>query len=124
MRKLILISAALLAAAALSGCNEEKIQKQIKPDIKEISEVDGCVVKYVDRGYLSDSFYIARCPGLGETVTTTSQTGGKGNVLRTLVTRTETAAEQAAREQKEEDERQKKAALNKLTVEERRLLGL
>lgn len=122
MRKVTLALAAV-AIFALSGC--EKDEKYNNPLVEPLpAEVDGCVVKYVNRGYVSNSFYIARCPGLGDTVTTTSQTGGKGNSLMTAVTRTETEAERVAREQAERLAAQKKSALSKLTVEERRALGL
>lgn len=122
MRKVTLALAAV-AVFALSGC--EKDEKYDNPVVKPlVTEVDGCVVKYVDRGLVSNSFYLARCPGLGDTVTTTGQTGGKGNSLMTAVTRTETEAERVAREQAERLAAQKKSALSKLTVEERRALGL
>lgn len=122
MRKVTLALAAV-AVFALAGC--EKDEKYENPQVKPLSaEVDGCVVKYVNRGQLSDSFYIARCPGSSDTVTTTSQTGGKYNNLITAVTRTETEAERVAREQAERLAAQKKSALSKLTAEERRALGL
>ena len=123
MRKVTLALAAV-AVFALSGCGEIN-EKYKNPVVEPLSaEVDGCLVKYVNRGYVSNSFYIARCPGLGDTVTTTSQTGGKGNSLMTAVTRTETEAERVARDQAERLAAQKKSALSKLTVEERRALGL
>ena len=122
MRKVTLALVAV-AVFALSGC--EKNEKYDNPQVKPLSaEIDGCVVKYVNRGNISDSFYIARCPGLGDTVTTTGQTGGKYNNLLTSITRTETEAERVAREQAERLALQKKAALSKLTADERRAPGL
>lgn len=122
MRKVTLALAAL-AVFALSGC--EKDEKYNNPQVNPLSaEVDGCVVKYVNRGHISDSFYIARCPGLSDTVAITGQTGGKYNNLLTSITRTETEAERAAREQAERLAARKNAALSKLTAEERRVLGL
>ena len=53
---LILISVASLFL--LSGCDEEKKALFANPAIVDVGEYDGCSVKYVNRGWDLQSFYI------------------------------------------------------------------
>lgn len=116
MRKHLILS--FLAVLFLSGCDEEKKALFANPSILDVGEYDGCSVKYVNRGWDSQSFYIARC---GNTTTTTNNAmvkSGKYTVLRRRTAITMEEQEIAARL------KTKQEALNKLTTEERTALGL
>lgn len=70
--KFIKITAIALSAIALLGCEQDR--KMANPSIENIGTIDGCTVRWVDRGYTDKSFYIARCDN---TTTVTSSSGGK-----------------------------------------------
>lgn len=124
MMKLSMISAALVATTvALTGCKDE--DKKYNPEIGPVIKVDGCDVKYVDRGSTYSSFWIARCE---QTATVTGMgSSGKSSFPVATIIATEDAVEAAAR--KAAAERQEKyaaarAKFEKLSVEERQLLGI
>ena len=119
-----LMTIALLASAVmLLGCEETDRAKALNanPVVVDIGTFDGCSVKFVNRGWKDDSFYIARCD---TTVTQTrhwDERQGKTTVHRqsTMITKEieKLQAEKAAAETKEK-------AIAKLTPEERTALGL
>jgi uncharacterized lipoprotein YehR (DUF1307 family) len=112
--KLLTIS---VLTVMLAGCGDDAAQqaKLTNPDITKLGTFDGCEVKYVDRGYESNSFYMAKC---GNTVTQSSLfQSGKIQERMTSITQQMDAltAEKQALATREE-------ALNKLTPEERAAL--
>lgn len=118
MKRILLIAAAVAASSLLVGCkNEEYEKKKANPDITVIGTFDGCEVKYVDRYYSSDSFYLARC---GDTTAVTGRVRS-GKTTRNSLTITQeinrlTAERDAAMIQEN--------ALSKLTADERKALGI
>lgn len=130
------LAALAVGMLALAGCSSKereaeyaaeqaKIERQQKnPEIKVIGVYDGCEVKYVDRYYSQDSFYIARC---GQTTTTTSNVRvGKTQQNRMAITQQlETISAQREKLKTELEALDKReAALAKLTPEERAALGI
>ena len=111
-----------LGLTACGGRTDEQAKAMLtNPDINNVGTFDGCEVKYVDRGYHAYSFYIARC---GNTTTTTrnyTEQSGKTTVNRrsTVIAQEiqKLEAEKAAAVTKEK-------ALEKLTLEEKALLGV
>lgn len=104
-----------VAAIALVGCQDD--YKKNNPVVGAPIYVDGCEVKYIDRGDSYYSFYIAKC---GDTSTTSRRyTSGKSSRNSVVITQ-EIDALQA--EQKEA--KLKEAAVGKLTEEERKVLGV
>lgn len=113
----ILKISALVLFLTLAGCNEEKDAMFTNPQITETVEIDGCQVKYVNRGYEHKSFYLAKC---GNT-TTTSQNYRVGKTSRTsTVITTEIEALQA----EQASVKAKEAAISKLSESEQKLLGI
>jgi hypothetical protein len=99
-------------------------QRQKNPEIKVIGVYDGCEVKYVDRYYAHESFYIARC---GQTTTTTTSVRvGKVEQNRMAITQQlETVSAQHEKLKTELEALDKReAALAKLTPEERAAFGI
>ena len=117
--KKILLSIMIVMCFGLSACDEELAAKRANPDIITIGEIDGCTVKYINRGYQYESFYIAKC---NSTVAITSgyETGGKSSrhVTQAVIVDESSINIQLAELQ------QKKAALDKLTPDEKVLLGI
>lgn len=122
MKSLLIICVAAIALSACSSRTDEQAKAMLSnPDINNVGTFDGCEVKYVDRGYNSYSFYIARC---GNTTTATrnyTEQQGKTTVNRrsTVITQEieKLEAEKAAAVAKEK-------ALEKLSPEEKKLLGI
>jgi tRNA U55 pseudouridine synthase TruB len=126
-------------AGALSGCTEEsrarmeaeraaeqaKIEaKQKNPEIRVIGIYDGCEVKYVDRYYASDSFYLARC---GNTSTTTTKVRvGKVTQNRAAILQEIDELDKQREKLKAEAQslEKREAALAKLTPDEQAALGI
>jgi hypothetical protein len=115
----------ILTAVLLVGCggrtDEEAKGLLSAPAVNFVGVYEGCEVKYVDRGYQTKSFYIAKC---GNTTTATrnyNEQSGKTTVFRssTVITQEleKLQAEKAAAETKER-------ALEKLTPTERAALGI
>jgi hypothetical protein len=132
------VTLAALAAGMLgiAGCSNKdmearyaaeqaKIEQQQKnPEIKVIGVYDGCEVKYVDRYYAHDSFYIARC-GQTTTTTTTVQVGKVQQNRMAITQQLETVSAQHEKLKSELEVLDKReAALAKLTPEERAALGI
>ena len=111
-----------LCLPACSGRTDEQAKAMLtNPDINNVGTFDGCEVKFIDRGYHAYSFYIARC---GNTTTTTrnyTEQSGKTTVNRrsTVIAQEiqKLEAEKAAAVTKER-------ALEKLSPEEKVLLGV
>ena len=111
-----------LGLTACSGRTDEQAKAMLtNPDINNVGTFDGCEVKFVDRGYHAYSFYIARC---GNTTTSTrnyTEQSGKTTVNRrsTVIAQEiqKLEAEKAAAVTKER-------ALEKLSSEEKALLGV
>ena len=114
----------LVAAFALAGCRSEEEINALKanPELQSVGTFEDCEVKFINRGYESNSFYMAKCPG--NSVTTThnySVQSGKTRVAkRSTVITQEIEALQA---QKVEAETKEKA-LEKLTPAEKQALGI
>jgi len=116
MKRLMYVAIGV-ALLSLTGCDEPKQVKN--PEIYDLGTFDGCGVKYVNRGYKDNSFYIARC-GTTSTATGGYETGGKPRQHIPQVTIVDEGAMDAQIQALQE----KKAALNKLTPRERELLGI
>lgn len=120
---------------ALTGCEaEEKAQALLaKPAITQVGEFEGCKVSFVNRGYESTSFYMAKCKGEAATITQNStHMQGKVRVsdrTTTIVESTESLKEELLEQQKKVEQIQaelkvKQDALSKLTDKEKDALGL
>jgi hypothetical protein len=113
-----------LMALGLAGCGDSDYEVQMKaklptPEVTTVANVDGCVVKYVDRGYDSKSFYLAKC---GDTSTMSQYYHvGKTTARKTMITQqiNTLTAERAALDQQDNVRQQ---ALGKLTPDERAAL--
>lgn len=107
----------LLGLALLAGCEENP--KLANPSKIDLGVVDGCIVKYIDRGERNDSFFLAKC---GNTTTTTSNyTTSRGKSVAFHRT-TAVTVEELNKEIIELSA--KRDALSKLTDEEKKLLGV
>jgi len=120
--KKLKIAAVLTIILAIAGCDDGVIAaKKMNPVITNIGDFDGCNVKYVDRGYTSDSFFMAKC---GDTVTqsNTYQSGKTSQRMMTITQKiNDLTAERAALVKEEEA---KQAALAKLSVQDQTALGI
>jgi hypothetical protein len=121
MKKVICILAAVLLVGCSERTDDQAKEMLANPAINLVGIYEGCEVKYVDRGYQSKSFYIAKC---GNTTTFTrnyTEQSGKTTVFRrsTVITQEieKLQAEKAGAEAKER-------ALEKLTPTERAALGI
>jgi hypothetical protein len=123
--KTISILLPVVAALVLSACGS-RTDEQAKallsnPEISIVGKFDGCEVKFVDRGYHSYSFYIARCDNTTTTTRNYTEQSGKTTVNRrsTVIAQEieKLEAEKAAAVAKEK-------ALEKLSPEEKKLLGV
>jgi hypothetical protein len=128
MNKTIFALAIGVIALGMTGCNEEAQAKMKKPAIINIGMIDGCEVKWVDRGYKEYSFYVAHC---NTTTVTTSgyETGGKSSEHIPVAVIVDEQKMEATREalamQKElEEMRARDSALAKLTPAEKAALGI
>lgn len=118
-----LLITAVVAATLLSGCNigDREAELRANPKIVPIGVIDGCNVKYVDRGYASDSFYISVCqPGVTASAGWTIKSG-KSTTQRSSITVTK-EIEQLQAEKDAIDARSR--AMEKLTPAERAALGI
>jgi hypothetical protein len=110
---------ATLGALLLVGCGEQEAALLAKPEVIYIGQFDGCDVKYINRGYQINSFYLASCVGATTTTMQYTEKSGKSTNYRTITTINKEInsleAEKRAMEARE-------AALNKLTPEERNAL--
>lgn len=114
---LVICAVLLTTSALLSGCRDDGPNSNIGYVKYEIA-VDGCQVKYVDNPRGSN-FFVARCPG--ESVTTTHiQQNGKSHTTVPVVT----TQEVDDLKKKLAEAQAKQAALDKLTPEDRKLLGI
>lgn len=100
------------SAIGLAGCSDPQ-QRNREPTVQYEVEAEGCIVKYIDnpKGY---NFFIAKCPAASE-VTTHSR--GKSGAGVTVVTSDGLRKQLAELEAKEK-------ALAKLSVEDRKALGI
>lgn len=130
MNKLNIASGLVLTLAAgliltTSGCGDDYEREQAynlaHPKISDEVNVDGCSVKYVDRGQSYKSFYIARCDGT--TTLTTNYTSGK-SAARMVSINKQIADLTAQRDAITKEEAVKHEALTKLSPDERAALGL
>lgn len=57
------IVAICLIGTVLAGCKADEVAaaKYAAPEVTNVGTFDGCEVKYVDRGYQINSFYLAKC---------------------------------------------------------------
>jgi len=111
----------LAVCLALAGCEEDKKLLMANPEVIDVGEYAGCKVQFVDRGYATRSFFIARC---GETTTTTNNAmvqSGKTQILQRRTT-IETKIKELEDEKSALSSRE--SALNKLTPEEAKALGI
>lgn len=114
MKKILLISSVLL----LTACNQEHNRDPNIGYVKYEVTVDGCQVKYVDNPKGSN-FFIAKCPA--ESITTTHiQQNGKSQTVIPVVT----TKEVEDLEKKLADAKATQAALNKLSLEDKKALGI
>lgn len=124
----------VFVALALSGCKEEEAQALLaNPAVVQVGVFEGCKVTYINRGYESTSFYIAKCNG---DTTTVTQNGTRAQGKSRVPTRNTTIVEDTAALQEEIQAHQKqveqlqselklkKDALAKLSDEEKAALGL
>lgn len=118
MKKYIIIIATFLTILSLSGCQDDVLKAN--PEVTQITDIEGCTVKYVNRGDRIDSFFIATCQGATTVSSNYTQRVGKASVVRqsTVITKQidDLQAELNITAAKE-------AAISKLSVEERKLLG-
>lgn len=124
-----LLVVSLMTACGNSPQEDAKILAlQTNPDIQVIGTFDGCEVKYVNRYYQNNSFYLARCDN-----TSTSTQHVRVQTGKTYRTDTHTAITAQLAEiskQKEQLLTEEKAlkvrqtALEKLTPEERAALNI
>lgn len=113
------VSCAILLAtsALLVGCHNNNGDTNTA-FVKYEVEADGCTVKYVDnpRGY---NFFIAKCPAESQAITYQRPSGKTSATDVTITTK-----EVESLEQKLAEVKAKQAALNKLTPEDKKLLGI
>lgn len=114
MKKILIIPIVLLALAGCEG-------SEGNPVIKNIGVFQGCEVSYVDRGYSSNSFYIATCT---DSVVTTGQTGGKHNRLVANVQNLSGLSQHEKDLIAKNRDEARQSALSKLTDEEKTVLGV
>jgi hypothetical protein len=122
----LLLCLGLVAVSALltacGGRTDEQAKAMLSnPEINNVGNFDGCDVKYVDRGYHAYSFYIARCNNTTTATRNYTEQSGKTTVNRrsTVITQEieKLEAEKSAAIAKEK-------ALEKLSPEEKKLLGI
>lgn len=113
--KLLITLGVIAICLILPGCEKEDKLKA-SPETVRIGTFDGCEVKYVNRGYMYDSFFMARCDS---TVTTTTNIPGKGATRVTNIT-VEIERLQAEKAKLELAEQ----AIGKLTPAEKAALGI
>jgi hypothetical protein len=116
---LLLIPAAIL----LSGCEETDRANALlaNPETIDIGTFDGCTVKYVNRGWKDQSFYLARCDHTASQTMHWDERHGKSTVQRqSLVISQEIEKLQAEKDAAETKEK----AIAKLSPEERKVLGI
>lgn len=106
MKKLLILSMVIF----LSGCGSEVATSDYTSVIRKDKDLDGCIIKYARDGM--NGIYIARCPN---SITTTTFSVGK--TKRSVVTIEENAVILT-------DEEIRAKAMEKLTPEERKVLGL
>lgn len=101
----------------LSGCGEDTRDRNTGYVKYEVT-ADDCLVKYVDnpRGY---NFFIAKCPGNSTTITHQRASGKTTTTEVTVI-----ADEVDSLKQKLKDAEARKAALSKLSDEDRKVLGI
>lgn len=123
MKKTIILASILLL---LGGCRseEEKEKLRTNPEVTEVVVVDGCVVKFADRGDDMNSFFIARC---GDTTTLTSNymvQSGKTRVpkRKALIAQEIQKLQQEQEQLDAEEVEQAKKYLDSLTPEQRKKL--
>ena len=122
MKYILLLAAIVFLLSGCGGRTREQAQAMItNPDVNFVGVYDGCEVKFIDRGYHDQSFFIAKC---GDTTTLTrnyTEKQGKSTVNRrsTVITQEieKLEAEKSAVIAKER-------ALSKLTIEEKKALGV
>jgi hypothetical protein len=86
-----------------------------------VGTFDGCIIKFVNRGYASNSFFMASCPGA---VTTTNNYTTRNGKTTTTHRRTTITKEIEKLQSELKDVSEKEAALVKLTTQERKALGI
>ena len=117
-RGLLICLAVLASSSLLTACNQDQPRDPNIGYVKYDVTVDGCKVKYVDNPRGSN-FFIAKCPG--ESVTTThQQQNGKSQTTIPVVT----TQEVDDLKKKLADAEAKQAALNKLSPEDKKALGI
>ena len=114
MKKILAIVGMLM----LAGCNENGNRDPNIGYVKYEVAVDGCQVKYVDNPKGSN-FFIAKCPGDSSTVTHIQQNGKSQTTIPVVTTQ-----EVDDLKKKLADAEAKQAALNKLSPEDKKALGI
>lgn len=114
MKKLLLIPITLLVLAGCSRDDRDTTTGYVKYEVV----ADGCTVKYVEnpKGY---NFFIAKCPAESQVITHQRASGKTTTTEVTVVT-----SEVESLKQQLKVAEAKKAALDKLTEEERQALGI
>ena len=120
MKKLLLVLA-VLSLTACGRTDEEARALLAKPAVSDAIMVDGCEVKFVDRGYQNHSFYLAKCGNTNTLTRNYEEQSGKTRVFR----RSTVITQEIEQLQKEKaDVETKEQALAKLSAEERKALGI
>jgi hypothetical protein len=83
-KSLISLSIVLSSLFLLTGCEESPATaaKRKNPEISIVGIIDGCEVKFVDRGYNLNSFYIAKCDNTVTTTRNWTEREGKTDVAK------------------------------------------
>lgn len=121
MKYRIILSSLLIASAfSLAGCQEEQKALYASPSVTEVGTFDGCNVKFVNRGFQTESFFLARCDGTTAT-TNNAMVGSKSQTLQRRV-----AIETQIKDlEKERDAiKARESAIQKLSQEEAKALGV
>lgn len=127
------LAGCVVVAAGLAGCSSPEEQARAaelmrNPEVTVAGTFDGCEVKFVNRYYRDQSFYLARCGATSAITQQYMESQGKSSVSRTRVTITQELAELDKRREAlkaESDAAEKReAAIAKLSPEERTALGL
>ena len=103
------------------GAEEDRKAKFANPSVQDVGVFDGCEVKYVNRGYQDQSFYIARC---NDTTTTTRNRWEKHGKTSTFQRETAITQELEKKQAEVDELKQKAEALSKLSPADKRALGV
>ena len=122
MKKVLIVLAATIALTACGSRTTEEARALLsKPDIITLGTFDGCEVKYVDRGFREQSFYLAKCGNTSTTSRFWLEQQGKTQVTRTSTVITQDIDKLQAEKIKAEQFEQ---AMSKLSPQDKKALGI